>query len=131
MKTQRPIFVLLSILYLLSTLSLFAKKHNFKLPQYNCVHIDQKIEIDGKLNESVWKQAKAVQLAKTDTGKLPNKKTEAKMLWDNQYLYVGFICSDNDIWATISVMMDKFIPRKWLKSLLIRIMIRKLISSLK
>ena len=102
MKTQRPIFVLLSILYLLSTLSLFAKKNSFKLPQYNCVHIDQKIEIDGKLNESVWKQAKAVQLAKTDTGKLPNKKTEAKMLWDNQYLYVGFICSDNDIWATIS-----------------------------
>ena len=102
MKIQRSIFVVFSICYLLSAPSLVAKKSNFKPPWYDCVYIDQKIEIDGKLNESVWEKAQAVQLVKTDTGQLPNKKTEAKMLWDDQYLYVGFICSDNDIWTTIS-----------------------------
>ena len=82
METQRSIFVLLSICHLLSTPSLFAQKNNFKPPRYNynCGHIDQKIKINGKLNESVWKQAQAVQLVKTDTGQSPNKKTEAKML---------------------------------------------------
>ena len=43
-----------------------------------------------------------VQLTKSDTGQLPNKETGAKMLWDNQHLYGGFVCWDDNIWAAIS-----------------------------
>tara|TARA_B100001123_G_scaffold375442_1_gene441461 strand:- start:1 stop:363 length:363 start_codon:yes stop_codon:yes gene_type:complete len=60
-----------------------------------------KIKIDGKLNESIYKKAKVIQLTKTDTGQLPNKETEAKMLWNNQHLYGEFVCWADDISATI------------------------------
>ena len=56
--------------------------------------IDQEIELDGALNESVWSQVDPAkdfwQYFPTDTA-LSTSQTEIKMLYDAKYLYVGII----------------------------------------
>ena len=56
--------------------------------------IDQEIELDGELNESVWNQVDPAkdfwQYFPTDTV-LSTSQTEIKMLYDAKYLYVGII----------------------------------------
>lgn len=58
------------------------------------------LTIDGKLDDADWKKAKL-----TDTfviytdGSAPKFQTQAKMLWDDEYLYIAFIMNDEDVWA--------------------------------
>ena len=72
-----------------------------ELPQYDCVRIDSEIKIDGALTDAAWRSADVVELLTTDTGEKPHQPTEVRMLWDSEYLYVGFLCHDQDIWGTI------------------------------
>lgn len=57
------------------------------------------IKIDGKLDEAGWKSAKAVDpfVFPWEVGK--NEGTRARLLWDDQYLYVSFVCDDSNISA--------------------------------
>jgi hypothetical protein len=71
------------------------------LPQYECVRIDSEIQLDGSLTDEAWKRAHVVKLLTTDTGQQPKQPTEVRLLWNPQYLYVGFLCHDTDIWGTI------------------------------
>ncbi|MCB1120658.1 MAG: carbohydrate-binding family 9-like protein [Verrucomicrobiae bacterium] len=58
------------------------------------------VTIDGKLNEAAWKTA-----AEVDDFVFPwweageKEATKARLTWDDQYLYVAFICEDTHIWA--------------------------------
>ena len=72
-----------------------------ELPQYNCVRIDDEITIDGTLTDAAWATADVVELLTTDTGEIPKQPTEVRLLWNDHYLYVGFLCQDRDIWGTI------------------------------
>ncbi len=63
--------------------------------------------IDGKLDDAVWQNAATVHLqwrfnpanAPALIGLTPTVRTTARLLWDNQFLYVGFECEDPDIWS--------------------------------
>ena len=72
-----------------------------ELPKYECVWIDGALKIDGALTEAAWALADTVELRTTDTGGKPKQPTEAKLLWNDQFLYVGFVCHDWDIWGTL------------------------------
>lgn len=72
-----------------------------ELPKYDCKRINEPITIDGDLSELAWQNAKSIDLRKTADGTPPDQKTIAKMIWDDQFLYVGFVCEDRDIWTTI------------------------------
>ena len=72
-----------------------------ELPQYDCVRIDGEIAIDGALTDAAWGSADVIELLKTDTGEKPRQPTEVRLLWSSEYLYVGFLCYDQDIWGTI------------------------------
>ena len=72
-----------------------------ELPQYDCVRIDGEIKIDGKLTDAAWESAAVIELLTTDTGEKPRQPTEVRLLWNTEYLYVGFLCYDRDIWGTI------------------------------
>ena len=65
------------------------------------------ITIDGKLDESAWKNAKEAELTDTVTGKPAPLKSTVKVLWDDTSLYVGFYCEDPDAWATYTQEDDK------------------------
>lgn len=66
---------------------------------YNCFYTNEKIKIDGLLNESSWKKAKTLNFIIPVTHKKPVSKTDAKVLWDDKYLYVGFKAYDKDIYS--------------------------------
>src|SRR5207247_5886907 len=59
------------------------------------------IGIDGKLDDKAWEAASpAVSLQflwENQTG--AKQKTSVRLLWDDQYLYVGYDCEDADITA--------------------------------
>lgn len=59
------------------------------------------LKIDGKLDEPAWFAARSVgdfQFAWYESGK--REQTVAKLLWDDQHLYVGYICEDAHISGT-------------------------------
>ena len=72
-----------------------------ELPQYDCVWIDEELQIDGVLDEPAWNKAQEVELLLTDTEEKPDNPTSVKLLWNNNYLYISYFCIDPEIWATI------------------------------
>lgn len=100
---MRIVMTLLPFLLLLN--SLFADRQAEDGPKtsskvtYVCRHRgDEKIKIDGHLDEAAWKQAEPLKnftLIKSD-GKKAGKTTVANLLWDDKNLFVAFDCA-NDV----------------------------------
>ena len=68
------------------------------LPRYDILRTPTPIRIDGKLDEAGWRQAPAVGEFHFNWWKDgPKEQTTAKMLWDDDNLYVGFYCHDKNI----------------------------------
>jgi hypothetical protein len=64
---------------------------------------DQKIDVDGKLDEEVWEKAPFSNLFVDIEGAIkpaPLHNTKFKMLWDSEYLYIGARMEEPHIWAT-------------------------------
>jgi Carbohydrate family 9 binding domain-like len=68
--------------------------------KYDCFKTDEKIVIDGKLDEKIWEKADVIELNDSKDGSAPVQKTKVKMCWDDYTLYLAFICSDKDIWSS-------------------------------
>ena len=69
---------------------------------------DGTIKIDGKLDEPAWKEARSTGLfVNTQTGTPAEQAAEAKLLYDDKFLYVAFDVKDSDIWATFKKRDDK------------------------
>jgi hypothetical protein len=59
-----------------------------------------RIVIDGKLDDKAWSAASTVEFVfPWDSQAGAKQKTTAKLLWDDDYLYVGYDCEDTDIVA--------------------------------
>jgi hypothetical protein len=57
-------------------------------------------KLDGKLDEAAWQSAPTVGMfVDTMTGGPAEIKTDAKLLWDAQNLYIGFENLDTDVWG--------------------------------
>ena len=76
------------------------------LPEgYVCYRVDGKIKVDGKLNEADWQEAQSTSSFVDISGEgfaKPCYDTSAKMLWDDNYLYVGAVLQEDDIKAKLS-----------------------------
>lgn len=78
----------------------------FSPREYICYRTAEPITIDGKLNEPAWANAGWTNYFVDIEGPVkpaPRFKTRAKMLWDENYLYIGAEIQEPDIWATIKV----------------------------
>lgn len=87
--------------------SLFQKYNRFLTEprSYVCYRADGKLKIDGKLNEVSWKKAKPTAPFVDISGEgfpTPEYETTAKMLWDDEYLYVGAVLQEDDIKARLT-----------------------------
>ena len=71
----------------------------FSRKGYNCLFATEKVKVDGYLDEQVWKRAETLNFIVPVTNEEPLSKTEAKLLWDKDYLYVSFKAYDKDIWG--------------------------------
>ncbi|MDX2024269.1 MAG: carbohydrate-binding family 9-like protein [Deltaproteobacteria bacterium] len=65
-------------------------------------------KLDGKLDEAAWAEAPSVGVfLNTMTGEPVRQKTDAKLLWDDKYLYIGFESQDDDVWGEFDKRDDK------------------------
>ena len=70
------------------------------VPRYEVRRATSAIVVDGKLDDPAWAAAPAVTfLFPWKERAEPKRKTTARLLWDDRYLYVGYECEDTDITA--------------------------------
>ena len=76
--------------------------------RYVARKITKAIKLDGSLDDAAWKEAPSTGLfVNTQSGAPAEHKTEAKLLWDDKNLYVGFENVDNDVWSSLTKRDDK------------------------
>ncbi|MBV9549196.1 MAG: carbohydrate-binding family 9-like protein [Alphaproteobacteria bacterium] len=71
------------------------------IPSYEVHRAKTAPSIDGRLDDTAWADARPVTFIfpwENQTGK--KQKTTARLLWDNDNLYVAYDCEDSDITAT-------------------------------
>jgi hypothetical protein len=104
---------LLSIIVLLAVLgpgqparSEFPVPLDVGLPRaYACRHTRQPVTIDGRLDDQVWQHADWTENFIDIQGPTlppPRLRTRAKMLWDDQYFYVGVRMGEPHVWGKLS-----------------------------
>lgn len=83
------------------------KADTVSVPTYFCRRATGQIQIDGKLDEKDWPRAEEVRfLDNSGSGEFLRPRTTAKMLWNDEYLYVAFVAQDSDIYATMTKRDD-------------------------
>lgn len=71
------------------------------VPIYEVTRATATPVIDGKLNDAAWAKAAPIELVRNaDAAKLPYA-TQAKVLYDDKFLYFSFRSEDSNIWATL------------------------------
>jgi hypothetical protein len=74
-----------------------------KPKQIEAMETKQPIKLDGKLSEKVWNQTTSSgPFVNTMTGNPIEPKTEVKVAWDKDNLYVAFISQDEDVWSSLT-----------------------------
>ena len=72
---------------------------------YLCRHANVPIQIDGQLNEAAWAEAPWTEDFLDIQGAAqprPKFRTRAKLLWDEQYLYIAAELEEPHVWATLT-----------------------------
>lgn len=71
--------------------------------QYVAYHVGHPMVIDGKLDDSCWDEVPFTSdFVDISTNTVPRFNTKAKIRWDDDYLYVGAILEETEIWANIT-----------------------------
>lgn len=68
---------------------------------YSCNRAATPPKIDGVLDEKDWMSAGRMPFFDLVTGAVPGLASSARMMWDNDCLYVAFEFADSNIWARI------------------------------
>ncbi|MCE5249355.1 carbohydrate-binding family 9-like protein [bacterium] len=72
---------------------------------YVCYRATKPVVIDGKLDEEAWTYIPWTEYfgdIEGDAKPRPRFRTQAKMLWDDTYFYVGAFIEDTHVWATLT-----------------------------
>lgn len=72
---------------------------------YVCVQAKTPVTIDGRLDDEAWQRAEWTEEFVDIEGKFkprPRYRTRAKMLWDDQYLYVAAQMQEQHVWGTLT-----------------------------
>lgn len=72
-----------------------------KLPEYTVKRVRKAPVIDGVLDDAAWKDAAPVRLVGSFDGRPASLRTEARLAYDDQNLYVAFDMDDPDVWGTL------------------------------
>ncbi|MEG8945664.1 carbohydrate-binding family 9-like protein [Rosettibacter firmus] len=100
---------LIVILLILFSQTIFAQsipvpQIKFSPRKYICYFTHENITIDGKLDETSWKNVKWTEDFVDIEGDLkpkPRFNTKVKMLWDKNYFYIAAQLEEPHIWATL------------------------------
>lgn len=78
---------------------------SFAPPHYICYRALSPLAIDGRLDEPSWRKAEWTDDFVDIEGSLkpkPRFRTRAKMLWDDDYFYIGAELEEPAVWATLT-----------------------------
>lgn len=73
--------------------------------RYTCARAPSAIRIDGKLDDAAWAKAPWTDWfidIRGDASPKPRFRTRAKMLWDDDFLYIAAELEEPDVWATLT-----------------------------
>ncbi|MGQ0506454.1 MAG: carbohydrate-binding family 9-like protein [Myxococcaceae bacterium] len=70
-------------------------------PEYRVKKVERAPKIDGVLDDAIWKEATPVELVTSYDGRKPSLRTTARIVRDDEGLYVAFDCEDPDVWGTL------------------------------
>ena len=76
------------------------------LPEYVCKKISYSLELTGKMDDPLWEEAESLTLLDAITGKPGKFSTQVRVLYNKNYLYVGFQCQDDYIWGSVTERDD-------------------------
>ena len=94
--------MLLMALGVACLLAFTAQAQGPRLPVYQVGRIAGPIKVDGKLDDTAWKKAPLVgDFVNNSDGSPSAYKTEARVLYDESFIYFAFRCADDNIWATM------------------------------
>jgi hypothetical protein len=96
MKTK-----LLFVLGMLSAMVVTARTQPLNVPVYEVSRTATPVKVDGKLDDIVWTKVVPLLNLRNNLDGSPGAKTEAKILYDDDFLYVSFRSTDKNIWATL------------------------------
>ena len=71
---------------------------------YLCRHVEKPLQIDGRLDETAWKEAAwTANFMDIEGSRKPQPRfqTRAKMLWDDTYFYVAAQLQEPHVWGTL------------------------------
>jgi hypothetical protein len=97
MRSKVILVALCAVQVLSSTLCLGAQSREIV-----CKRALAPVIIDGKLDDAAWRDADVITFVVPVTHKKPLSKTEARVAWDNDYLYVSYRAYDKDIWSVFT-----------------------------
>ena len=73
------------------------------IPHYTAYKIDAAVKIDGKLDEAAWENApRSSNFRDLISGRSTIHETKAAVLWDDEFLYVGYWIEEPDLQATLT-----------------------------
>ncbi|MBB6462833.1 carbohydrate-binding family 9-like protein [Flammeovirga kamogawensis] len=96
---------LLSTLFILTFLSPSFGQEYPTPESYLCYKSTKPINVDGIIDEKDWEKAEWTDLfvdIEGDKKPLPKYNTRAKMLWDDEYLYISAELHEPNLWSTIT-----------------------------
>lgn len=70
-------------------------------PVYEVARTGVPIKVDGKLDEASWAKAAGAKFINNSDGSPAAQETEARILYDDKYLYFSFRSADENVWATL------------------------------
>jgi len=71
-------------------------------PAYTVTRVDRDLVLSGKADDPLWQQAAVITLADADTGKPPHQATTVRLLYNQKYLYVAYVCAADTVRATLA-----------------------------
>ncbi len=109
MLRRRSIWAVLWVL--LSSSLLFSQQTGER--EVRAVKTDEPIRLDGKLDDPVWQKAKVIDdlvQREPQEGEPISETTEIRILYDDEYLYIGVICSDSQPDKVVASEMRRDAP---------------------
>src|SRR5689334_10760683 len=72
------------------------------LPVYEVARVTSSINIDGKLDDKAWADAQPIRaFVNNRDGSRSELETEARILYDQRFIYFAFRVVDQNVWATM------------------------------
>jgi hypothetical protein len=56
--------------------------------------------VDGRIDDEPWKAAATLEMVRNRDGAQAPRKTEARLLYDDEFLYFAFRVEDDNVWST-------------------------------